>query len=142
MKVIPSNFFNDVSRAGCKSNIKPEEVSINFNSGVIAMTRLSFKTLTVATGVASLAALYSVSALADDIGYPFKPDVFQSSKTRDEVRAEYFKAVKDGTLPQIGEGSAAVTTAASSSNLTREAVLADTVEWLRVHRNDIVMGGN
>jgi Domain of unknown function (DUF4148) len=105
------------------------------------MTSLSFKTLTIAAGVASLAALYSVSALAEDIGYPFKTEVFQSTKTRDEVRAEYFKAVKDGTLPQVGEGSAPVT-AASTSNLTREAVLADTVEWLRVHRNDIVMGGN
>jgi Domain of unknown function (DUF4148) len=141
MKVIPSNFFTGVSREGCKSNIKPEEVSINFNSGVFTMTSLSFKTFTIAAGVASLAALYSVSALAEDIGYPSKTEVFQSTKTRDEVRADYIKAVKDGTLPQIGEGPAPVT-AAASSNLTREAVLADTVEWLRVHRNDIVMGGN
>ncbi len=105
------------------------------------MTSLSFKTLTLAAGVASLAALYSVSALAEDVGYMSKPEVFQSTKTRDEVRAEYLKAAKEGTLPQVGEGPAAVTAAAPSS-LTREAVLADTVEWLRVHRNDIVMGGN
>jgi phospholipase C len=105
------------------------------------MTSLSFKTLTVAAGVASLAALYSVSALAEDIGYPSKPEVFQSTKTRDEVRAEYMKAVKDGTLPQVSEISAPVA-ATSGSGLTREAVIADTLEWLRVHRNDIVMGGN
>lgn len=138
------------------------------------MTNLKFKALAISSGVASLMAFSSLSVLAEGpINYPMdKP--FQSTKSRDEVRAEavkavvagirsidpdsiaftlvgggttrdkvvaeYFQAAKDGSL-QVGEHYAPVTTAASSSSLSREAVLAETTEWLRLQRGDTMMGG-
>ena len=57
-------------------------------------------------------------------------------------------AIKDGkAMAQASEpgarpaGSSLSATAPSTSPLSREAVRADTVEWLRLHRNDIQMGG-
>jgi hypothetical protein len=138
------------------------------------MTNLKFKTLAMTSGVASLMAFSSLSVLAEGpINYPVdKP--FQSTLTRDEVRAEavkavvagiraidagsiafrlvasgttrdkvlaeYFQAAKEGTL-QVGEIYAPVTATASSSSISREAVLAETTEWLRVQRGDTMMGG-
>ncbi len=139
------------------------------------MTNLKFKTLAITSGVASLMAFSSLSVLAEGpINYPMdKP--FQSTLTRDEVRAEavkpalaginsidhpysiafvlvnngtgrdkvvaeYFQASKEGTL-QVGEFYAPVTVATSSSKLSREAVLAETTEWLREQRGDTMMGG-
>ena len=90
--------------------------------------------------------------------------IAQTGKTRAEVRAEYLQAVREGTLPnttEMDETSYRVMTARghatkdgkalaqasesganpAGSSLTREAVRADTVEWLRLHRGDKQMGG-
>ena len=86
--------------------------------------------------------------------------IAQAGKTRAEVRAEYLQAVKEGTLPNTTEmdetsyrtltarghaikGGNALAKASESgtSPLTREAVRADTVEWMRLHRGDVQMGG-
>ena len=86
-------------------------------------------------------------------------DIAQTGKTRAEVSAEYLQAVREGTLPNAGEiddrtygammargspikdGKAlAQASESGSSPLTREAVRADTLEWLRLHRGDIQMG--
>lgn len=63
-----------------------------------------------------------------------------SGISRDKVLAEYFQAVKDGSL-QVGEIYAPVTATAPSSTLTRDAVLAETTEWMRAQRGDTMMGG-
>lgn len=49
------------------------------------------------------------------------------------------QATESGTSPA---GSSLSATAPSTSSLTREAVRADTLEWLRLHRGDIQMGGD
>ena len=126
------------------------------------------KTLALTSGFACLTALSVGPAMAGD------KDIAQTGKTRAEVRAEYFQAVRDGTLPNAGEmdestyramtargpaikggkdlaqasesgsspaGSSLSATAPPTGYLTREAVRADTVEWLRLHRGDLQMGG-
>jgi glutamate-1-semialdehyde aminotransferase len=143
------------------------------------MRTLKFKPLTVASGLVCLSVLYTVSAYAQSTQAP-TAQVFEGAKTRAEVRAELFQAMKDGTMPQMTEGADYPRIAQSSAStktrdevraelfqaikdgtlisnsdwdypkmaktppslLTREAVRADTIEWLRVHRNDVMMGGN
>jgi len=131
------------------------------------------KTMALATGFVSLTALSVVPAMAGDKD---STQSVQAGKTRAEVRAEYFQAVREGTLPNASEmdegiyralttakgpaikggkdlaqasepgvrplGSSLSATAPPPSSLTREAVRADTLEWLRLHRGDIQMGGD
>jgi hypothetical protein len=143
------------------------------------MKVLSLKTLTVVTGLVSLGALYSTAAWADSRDYPDPQNITKpmtSTKTRDEVRAEYLKAVQEGTLPRINQWDYPTPTLASnltreqvraeyfqavkngsipavndwdmsfianasSSTLTREAVRAETLEWLKASRGgDTQMG--
>ena len=49
------------------------------------------------------------------------------------------QATESGTSPA---GSSLSAMAPSTSSLTREAVRADTLEWLRLHRGDMQMGGD
>jgi Domain of unknown function (DUF4148) len=139
--------------------------------------RNMMKTLTIKTlAIASWVALSGAAAFAQDLR---SEQAFQSTKTRDEVRAELFQAIRDGTMPQVTEGVDYPRIAQSSqgtktrdevraelfqaikegtmvsnnewdylrsaqapvSNLTRAQVYAETVEWLRVHRGDVMMGG-
>ena len=71
----------------------------------------------------------------------------QSTNTRSEVRSEYLLALKEGTLPRTSEsgagpfGSAMLAKAPAPSSLTRQAVHADTIEWLKLDRGDVNMGG-
>ncbi len=106
------------------------------------MKTSSFKTLAVATGLAALTAFSGGSALAGDPDYDYvlhsKP--FMGTHTRDQVRAEYAQAAKDGTLPQVSDYALPMTAKARPSSLSRDAVYADTIEWLRVSRGDIQMG--
>lgn len=118
------------------------------------MKALFIKTLALTSGFACLTALSVGPAVAGD------KDIAQTGKTRAEVRAEYLQAVREGTLPNTTEmddrtygammerGSAkkdgkalAHASESGTSPLTREAVRADTLEWLRLHRGDIQMGG-
>lgn len=108
------------------------------------MKTSSFKTLAVATGLASLTAFHGGSALAEGFGLDYnfalqnKP--FVSTTTRDQVKATYFQAAKDGSLPSVGDYALPMTAKAPSSAISRDAVYADTIEWLRVHRGDVQMG--
>ena len=129
------------------------------------------KTMALATGFVSLTALSVVPAMAGDKD---STQSVQTGKTRAEVRAEYFQAVRESTLPNASEmdessyramtargpaikgdkalaqasesgtspvGSSLSATAPPTSSLTREAVRADTLEWLRLNRGDMQMGG-
>ena len=112
------------------------------------------KTLALTSGFACLTAFTVGPAMAGD------KDIAQTGKTRAEVRAEYLQAVREGTLPNttemdetsyraltarghaIKDGKAmAKASESGASPLTREAVRADTVEWMRLHRGDVQMGG-
>ena len=106
------------------------------------MKTSSFKTLAVATGLASLTAFQGGSALAEGLDYHLalqhKP--FVSATNREQVRADYSQAAKDGTLPSVSDYALPMTVKAPPSAISREAVYADTIEWLRVHRGDVQMG--
>ena len=106
------------------------------------MKTLSFKTLAVATGLASLSAFYGGSALAGDpdYNYALQSKPFVGTNTREQVRAEYSQAAKDGNLPRVSDYALPITAKAPPSTLTREAMHADTIEWLRATRGDVQMG--
>lgn len=140
------------------------------------MKSLSIKTIAIASGLACLTGFYTVPTFAGEYAWDYRSSVpkFQSTKTRAEVRAEYFQAVKEGTLAKpdwdtqyiastsgssltreqvraeysqaVKEGTLAKPDwdssfiASTPSTLTREAVQAETMEWLRAQRADIQMG--
>lgn len=105
------------------------------------------KIMAMASGLASLAVFSVVPAMADHHDDPSPAaQSIQSTKTRAEVRTEYLQAVKDGTLPNLSEAGEtpainSMSAKAPASTLTREAVRADTIEWLRLHQSDVQMGG-
>jgi Domain of unknown function (DUF4148) len=105
-------------------------------------TRL-INTIVRASVAVSLIALGGASALAGERDYSSEAEKpFQSTKTRAEVMEEYFQARKDGTLPPVGETSDTFATVKQApSTLTREEVMADTIEWLRTHGWDVSAGG-
>ena len=66
-----------------------------------------------------------------------------SSTARADVSSEYLQAFKEGTLPSnsIGGLGGTMSAKAPPSSLTRQEVHADTIEWLRLNRGDVQMGG-
>ncbi len=88
------------------------------------MTNLKFKTVAIASGVASLMVFSSLSVLAEGpINYPVdKP--FQSTKSRDEVRAEAVKAVVAGML-SLSTYPESIAFALTNSGISRDKVLAE-----------------
>jgi Domain of unknown function (DUF4148) len=108
------------------------------------MKAFSIKIIARTSVAVSLIAFGGVAALAGERDYSTEAEKpFQSTKTRAEVMEEYFQARKDGTLPQAGETSDMFATVkpAPTSTLTREEVMADTIEWLRTHGWDVSAGG-
>jgi hypothetical protein len=103
------------------------------------MKTLSFKTLAVAAGLTTLTA---VSAWADslDYTYPPIPISLEAAKTREEVRAEFFKMVQEYHRDTDGTFAGAKNPAPENT-LSRDVVAADAIEWLRVNRYDTAMGG-
>lgn len=139
------------------------------------MKSLSLKTITIVSTLACLSNFYTVPAFAGEYDWDYRSvPKFESTKTRAEVRAEYFQAARDGTLARadwdtryIASTSESTLTreqvraayfqsvkdgtlakddwdtrfvASTGSTLTREAVRADTLEWLRANRADTQMG--
>jgi Domain of unknown function (DUF4148) len=107
------------------------------------MKSLSSKSLVVASGLAILAAFTALPAAAENLDYSY-PSLgkFESTKTRAEVRAELFKAIHDGSLAQNTNSGPLITPASPASRLSREAVLADAIEWTRAQNSShIYMGG-
>ena len=108
--------------------------------------------LALAGSLACMAAFVAVPATAQDGGnvdqqYQQRSEQSQqSSITRAQVTAEYLQAVKDGAVPVSSEnagffGGAESSKAANASSLTRQAVIADTIEWMKLHQSDVQMGG-
>lgn len=109
------------------------------------MKTVSCKTVVVASSLALLAALSAAPAAAgaENLDYSYPPlGKFESNKTRDEVRAELFQAIKDGSLAQATNTGPLVTPRTPPSSLTREAVMAEAIQWVRDHHGDNhYMGG-
>ena len=109
------------------------------------MKTLTFKTLAAASGLVALASFSVIPAYADT---PKDESIgttnFESVKSRDQVREEYFQAMKEGTLAKATDSEVDADTPvlakAVPSNLQRQDVYAETVEWLRTKGEDIGMG--
>ena len=109
------------------------------------MVIFTSKILTVSS-ILALAALASVPAAADTSKVDYSNATnFESVKGRDQVRDEYFQAVKEGSLAkatdsEVDADSPALATAAPS-NFQRQDVYAATIEWMRATQSaEIGMG--
>ncbi len=67
-----------------------------------------------------------------------------SVKTRDQVHEEYLQAMKGERLPKPGDtemdAESPALAKAAPSNLQRQDVFAETIEWMRTQSADIGMG--
>ena len=82
----------------------------------------------IASSLIAVAALASSAAFADEVDSRTAPVVSQFSHA--EVQADYYKAVKEGTLPVLAD-AAAVTSSTINSGVTRAEVKAQAVQWAR-----------
>lgn len=95
------------------------------------MKTLSFKTLAITSGLVSLTAFYGASAVAGED--PNYTPSYASTTTREQVRAEYLEAVKDGSLPVYNEAISGepLMAKASPGTFTREQVRADYLQAVK-----------
>lgn len=67
-----------------------------------------------------------------------------STKTRDQVREEFLQAMKGDGLPKPGDSEvdadSPALAKAAPSNLQRQDVYAETIEWMKINSGDIGMG--
>lgn len=67
-----------------------------------------------------------------------------STKSRDQVREEYLQAMKGDGLPKPGDSEvdadSPALAKAAPSNLQRQDVYAETIEWMKIKSGDIGMG--
>jgi Domain of unknown function (DUF4148) len=113
------------------------------------MKTLTFKTLAAASGLVALASLSVLPVYADSpkdltIGTASFAN-FESTKSRDQVREEYFQAMKEGGLARASgtevDADSPALAKAPTSNLQRQDVYAETLEWMRAtHSAEIGMG--
>lgn len=109
------------------------------------MKTLTLKTFAVASGLVALTGLSVLPVYADT---PKDESLgianFESTKSRDEVQQEYFQAMKEGGLVKATDIAVDADTPALAkaepSNVQRDDVYAETVEWLRTKGVDIGMG--
>ena len=104
------------------------------------------KPLALAGSLACMAAFQVLPAAAGEIYPPEDTHAQQSNKTRAEVRAEYLQALNEGLIPtnsELDSGAydrAMSAKASGPSSLTREAVQADAIEWMKLYSGDTDMG--
>ena len=67
-----------------------------------------------------------------------------STQSRDQVREEALQAMKAGGLPKPGDtevdSESPALAKAEPSNVQRQDVFAETIEWMRINSGDIGMG--
>lgn len=109
------------------------------------MKTLTFKTLVAASGLVAMASLSVLPVYADSPKDESMTKLnFESTKSSEQVREEYFQAMREGSLAkatdsEVDADSPAIAKSAPS-NLQRNDVYAETVEWLRTKQVDIGMG--
>ena len=111
------------------------------------MKTLTFKTLVAASGLVAMASLSVLPVYADspkDLTIGTAPN-FESTKSSEQVREEYFQAMKEGSLAKATDSEvdadAPVLAKAATSNVQRQDVYAETLEWMRATQSaEIGMG--
>lgn len=94
------------------------------------MKTMSLRTLAIVSGLACLNVYPVAQAESTEWNYP--PNVkFESTLSRDEVRTEYIKAARDGTLTIPGEVGTPHTTISFQSSKTRDDVNAEYLQALK-----------
>ena len=111
------------------------------------MKTLTFKTLAAASGIVVLASFSVLPVYADSpkdltIGGAAN---FESTKSSEQVREEYFQAMKEGSLAKATDSEvdadAPVLAKTPSSSIQRQDVYAETLEWMRATQSaEIGMG--
>lgn len=111
------------------------------------MKTLTFKTLVAASSLVALAGLSVLPVYADSpkdltIGGAAN---FESTKSSAQVRDEYFQAMKEGSLAKATDSEvdadSPVLAKAGPSNVQRQDVYAETLEWMRATQSaEIGMG--
>lgn len=109
------------------------------------MKTFTLKTLAVVSGMVALASLAVLPAYADTPQDESMTKLnFESTKSNEQVREEYFQAMKEGTLAKATDSEvdadAPSLAKAAPSDIQRHEVLAETVEWMRTKEADIGMG--
>jgi Domain of unknown function (DUF4148) len=105
------------------------------------MKTFTFKTVAAASGVVMLASLTVLPAFADTSKVDYSNLTnFESTKSREQVRQEYFDAMKDGSLAVAPDSDAPVLSKSVPSNIFRQDVVAETIEWLKTKGTSIGMG--
>jgi hypothetical protein len=131
----------------CNSNINPKYKRSLLSTflGEYIMVIFTSKILAVSS-ILVLASLTSVPAAADTSKVDYSNATnFESVKSRDQVRGEYFQAMKEGSLAKAGDtevdADSPALAKAAPSNLQRQDVYAATVEWMRATQSsEIGMG--
>jgi hypothetical protein len=111
------------------------------------MKTLTFKTLVAASGLVAMASLSVLPVYADspkDLTIGTAPN-FESTKSREQVREEYFQAMREGSLAKATDSEVDADSPAiaksSPSSVERQDVYAETLEWMRAtHSAEIGMG--
>ena len=110
------------------------------------MKTLTFKTLAAASGLVVFASLSVLPVYADTPEDESMTKLnFESTKSSEQVREEYFQAMKEGSLAKATDtevdADAPALAKAPSSNLQRQDVYAETLEWMRATQSaEIGMG--
>jgi hypothetical protein len=93
-------------------------------------TKFFASALIAAVGFAA-APSFAGDNISGEVGYVPQVSSVKSNLTREAVRAEYLQAERNGTLPEVGEGSDVGAVATAKSTLTRDAVRAEAVYAVR-----------
>jgi hypothetical protein len=107
------------------------------------MKTFTLKTFAAASGLVALASLSVLPAYAEtpkDETLFLSATNFESTKSRDQVREEYFQAKKDGSLDVVNDLDAPAPLNTAVSNISRQDVYAEMIEWRRTQQADIGMG--
>ena len=109
------------------------------------MKTLTLKTLAAASSMVALAGMAVLPAYADTPKDEYLGiSSFESTKSRDQVQQEYFQAMKDGTLgnatDSLVDADTPVLAKSAPSDVQRQDVFAETVEWMRTQTTEIGMG--
>jgi hypothetical protein len=113
------------------------------------MKTLTFKTLVAASGLVALTSLSVLPVHADSpkdlsVGTANYAN-FESAKSSEQVREEYFQAMKDGSLAKATDSEVDADAPAiaklTPSDVQRQDVYAETLEWMRATQSaEIGMG--
>lgn len=110
------------------------------------MKTFTFKTFAAASGLVVLASLSVLPVYADTPADESMTKLnFESTKSRDQVQQEYFQAMNEGSLAKATDtevdADAPALAKVAPSDLPRQDVFAETIEWMRTTQSaEIGMG--